>query len=256
MGILNLTEDSFYDGGKYNTLKKCLLQCEKMINEGAHFIDIGVHSSKPGSKIINSDDEIELLIPYLEKILKEFNKFYFSIDTYNSEVAKISVEMGVSIINDISAGSFDDKMLSLLGKYKLPYVIMHMKGTPASMQKQPKYRNVTREIIDFFDKKINQVKNKGIKNIIIDPGFGFGKSESHNYELLKNLSDFKTFGYPILVGLSRKSMIYNKLDILPEFALNATTAVHAWALQKGAKILRVHDVKEAKECITLWETLQ
>ena len=256
MGILNLTKDSFYDGGKYNTLKKCLLQCEKMINEGAHFIDIGVHSSKPGSKIIKSNDEIKLLIPYLEIILKEFNDFYFSIDTYNSEVAKISIEMGVSIINDISAGSLDNKMLSLLAKHKLPYVVMHMKGIPATMQNQPEYRNVTKEIIDFFDKKINQVKNKGIKNIIVDPGFGFGKNELHNYELLRSLSDLKIFNYPILVGVSRKSMIYNKLNILPEFALNGTTALHALALERGAKILRVHDVKEAKECIILWETLQ
>jgi len=256
MGILNLTEDSFYDGGKHNTLKKSLLQCEKMINEGAHFIDIGVHSSKPGSKIINPSDEIELLIPYLEKILKEFNNFFFSIDTYNSEVAKISIEMGVSIINDISAGSIDSEMFSLVSKYNIPYVVMHMKGKPISMQKQPKYTNVTTEIIDFFHEKINQVKGEGIKNIIIDPGFGFGKKESHNYELLKNLSDFKIFNYPILIGVSRKSMIYNKLDILPEFALNGTTAIHALALERGAKILRVHDVKEAKECITLWETLQ
>ena len=256
MGVLNLTEDSFYDGGKHNTIKKSLLQCEKMIDEGAHFIDIGVHSSKPGSKIINPSDEIELLIPYLEKILKEFNNFYFSIDTYNSEVAKISIEMGVSIINDISAGSIDNEMFSLISKYNIPYVVMHMKGKPISMQKQPKYRNVTTEIIDFFHEKINQVKREGIKNIIIDPGFGFGKRESHNYELLKNLSDFKIFNYPILVGVSRKSMIYNKLDILPEFALNGTTAVHMLALERGAKILRVHDVKEAKECITLWETLQ
>ena len=256
MGILNLTEDSFYDGGKHNTLKKSLLQCEKMINEGANFIDIGVHSSKPGSKIINPSDEIELLIPYLEKILKEFNNFFFSIDTYNSEVAKISIEMGVSIINDISAGSIDSEMFSLVSKYNIPYVVMHMKGKPISMQKQPKYTNVTTEIIDFFHEKINQVKGEGIKNIIIDPGFGFGKKESHNYELLKNLSDFKIFNYPILIGVSRKSMIYNKLDILPEFALNGTTAIHALALERGAKILRVHDVKEAKECITLWETLQ
>ena len=256
MGVLNLTEDSFYDGGKHNTIKKSLLQCEKMIDEGAHFIDIGVHSSKPGSKIINPSDEIELLIPYLEKILKEFNNFYFSIDTYNSEVAKISIEMGVSIINDISAGSIDSEMFSLISKYNIPYVMMHMKGKPISMQKQPKYRNVTTEIIDFFHEKINQVKGEGIKNIIIDPGFGFGKRESHNYELLKNLSDFKIFNYPILVGVSRKSMIYKKLDILPEFALNGTTAIHVLALERGAKILRVHDVKEAKECITLWETLQ
>tara|TARA_A100001011_G_scaffold155390_2_gene163899 strand:+ start:7648 stop:8418 length:771 start_codon:yes stop_codon:yes gene_type:complete len=256
MGILNLTEDSFYDGGKHNTIKKSLLQCEKMIHEGAHFIDIGVHSSKPGSKIISPSDEIELLMPYLEKILKEFDNFCFSIDTYNSEVAKISIEMGVSIINDISAGSIDNEMFSLISKYNIPYVVMHMKGKPISMQKQPKYRNVTTEIIDFFHEKINQVKREGIKNIIIDPGFGFGKRESHNYELLKNLSDFKIFNYPILVGVSRKSMIYNKLDILPEFALNGTTAVHMLALERGAKILRVHDVKEAKECITLWETLQ
>ena len=256
MGVLNLTEDSFYDGGKHNTIKKSLLQCEKMIDEGAHFIDIGVHSSKPGSKIISPSDEIELLMPYLEKILKEFDNFCFSIDTYNSEVAKISIEMGVSIINDISAGSIDSEMFSLISKYNIPYVVMHMKGKPISMQKQPKYRNVTTEIIDFFHEKINQVKGEGIKNIIIDPGFGFGKRESHNYELLKNLSDFKIFNYPILVGVSRKSMIYKKLDILPEFALNGTTAIHVLALERGAKILRVHDVKEAKECITLWETLQ
>ena len=256
MGILNLTEDSFYDGGKYNNLKKCLFQCEKMINEGAHFIDIGVHSSKPGSKIIDPKHEKILLLPYLYEILKEFNEVFFSIDTYNSEIAKISIEMGISIINDISAGSIDDQMFSILSKYDIPYVIMHMKGKPEEMQKKPEYNNATREIIDFLSKKIKHANKLGIKNIIIDPGFGFGKSESHNYELLKNLGDFKKFNYPILVGLSRKSMIYKKLNTSPEFALNGTTAVHAWALERGAKILRVHDVKEAKECVTLWKSLQ
>ena len=256
MGILNLTEDSFYDGGKYNSLKKCLLQCEKMIKEGAHFIDIGVHTSKPGSKIIDTKHEKRLLLPYLDEILKEFNEVYFSIDTYNSEIAKISIEMGISIINDISAGSIDDQMFSILSKYDVPYVIMHMKGKPDVMQKKPHYNNVTKEIIDFLSKKIKHANKLGINNIIIDPGFGFGKSESHNYELLKNLRDLKKFNYPILVGLSRKSMIYKKLNASPEFALNGTTAVHAWALERGAKILRVHDVKEAKECITLWKSLQ
>ena len=256
MGILNLTEDSFYDGGKYNNLKKCLSQCEKMIKEGAHFIDIGVHSSKPGSDIIDPKHEKKLLLPYLEEILKEFNEVYFSIDTYNSEIAKISIEMGISIINDISAGSIDDQMFSILSKYDVPYVIMHMKGKPDVMQKKPHYNNVTKEIIDFLSKKIKHANKLGINNIIIDPGFGFGKSESHNYELLKNLRHLKKLNYPILVGLSRKSMIYKKLDTSPEFALNGTTAVHAWALERGAKILRVHDVKEAKECITLWKSLQ
>ena len=256
MGILNLTEDSFYDGGKYNSLKKCLYQCEKMIKEGAHFIDIGVHSSKPGSKIIDPKHEKILLLPYLYEILKEFNEVFFSIDTYNSEIAKISIEMGISIINDISAGNIDDQMFTILSRYDIPYVIMHMKGKPDVMQKKPEYNNVTREIIDFLSKKIKHANKLGMKNIIIDPGFGFGKSESHNYELLKNLRDFKKFNYPILVGLSRKSMIYNKLNTSPEFALNGTTAVHAWALERGAKILRVHDVKEAKECITLWKSLQ
>ena len=256
MGILNLTEDSFYDGGKYNSLKKCLYQCEKMIKEGAHFIDIGVHSSKPGSDIIDPKHEKKLLLPYLEEILKEFNEVYFSIDTYNSEIAKISIEMGISIINDISAGNIDDQMFSILSRYDIPYVIMHMKGKPDVMQKKPEYNNVTREIIDFLSKKIKHANKLGMKNIIIDPGFGFGKSESHNYELLKNLRHLKKLNYPILVGLSRKSMIYKKLDTSPEFALNGTTAVHAWALERGAKILRVHDVKEAKECITLWKSLQ
>jgi len=256
MGILNLTEDSFYDGGKYNSLKKCLLQCEKMIKEGAHFIDIGFHSSKPGSKIIDPKHEKILLLPYLYEILKEFNEVFFSIDTYNSEIAKISIEMGISIINDISAGSIDDEMFTILSKYDIPYVIMHMKGKPDVMQKKPEYNNVTKEIIDFLSKKIKHANKLGINNIIIDPGFGFGKSESHNYELLKNLRDLKKFNYPILVGLSRKSMIYKRLNTSPEFALNGTTAIHAWALERGAKILRVHDVKEAKECITLWKSLQ
>ena len=256
MGILNLTEDSFYDGGKYNNLKKCLSQCEKMIKEGAHFIDIGVHSSKPGSDIIDPKHEKKLLLPYLEEILKEFNEVYFSIDTYNSEIAKISIEMGISIINDISAGSIDDQMFSILSKYQIPYVIMHMKGKPDVMQKKPEYKNVTGEITDFLSKKIKHANKLGIKNIIIDPGFGFGKSESHNYELLKNLRHLEILNYPMLVGLSRKSMIYNKLNTSPGFALNGTTAVHAWALERGAKILRVHDVKEAKECITLWKSLQ
>jgi len=227
-----------------------------MIKEGAHFIDIGVHSSKPGSKIIDPKHEKKLLLPYLYEILKEFNEVYFSIDTYNSEIAKISIEMGISIINDISAGSIDDQMFSILSKYQIPYVIMHMKGKPDVMQKKPEYKNVTGEITDFLSKKIKHANKLGIKNIIIDPGFGFGKSESHNYELLKNLRHLEKLNYPILVGLSRKSMIYNKLNTSPGFALNGTTAVHAWALERGAKILRVHDVKEAKECITLWKSLQ
>ena len=162
-----------------------------MIKEGAHFIDIGVHTSKPGSKIIDPKHEKRLLLPYLDEILKEFNEVYFSIDTYNSEIAKISIEMGISIINDISAGSIDDQMFSILSKYDVPYVIMHMKGKPDVMQKKPHYNNVTKEIIDFLSKKIKHANKLGINNIIIDPGFGFGKSESHNYELLKNLRDLK-----------------------------------------------------------------
>ncbi len=256
MGILNLTNNSFYDGGKYNCLNNAIAQTQKMLDEGASFIDIGVASSKPGSSIIDPDQEKKLLFPYLKVLLKEFPKTYFSLDTYNSVVAEESLDMGVSMINDISGGILDPRILSVVGSHKVPYVMMHMKGTPKDMQDGVYYHDVIQEIAYFFNKQLKKASLSSINDIILDPGFGFGKSKEHNFTLFKNLNHLKSLSCPILIGVSRKSMIYKTFGFGPDQALNGTTALHAWGLERGAKILRVHDVKEAKECIDLWLELQ
>jgi len=256
MGILNLTEDSFYDGGKNNSLNKALKHTEKMLSEGAFFIDIGVASSKPGSPLIKVDEEKKRLLPYLNALIREFPTTHFSIDTYHSEVAQISLDLGVSMINDISGGQLDSKMFAVVGAHKLPYVMMHMKGTPETMQQKTEYKDVVQEITYFFSEQIKKARAAGIHDIVVDPGFGFGKSSAQNFTLLQHLNHFESLKCPIIVGVSRKSMIYKTLGSTPEEALNGTTALHAWALERGARILRVHDVKPAKECIELWETLQ
>ena len=255
MGILNLTENSFYDGGKYNSLKSATSQTKKMIEEGANFIDIGVASSKPSSDLIKPVDEIEILTPYLKHLLKEFPNTFFSVDTYNSEVAKMSLDLGVSMINDISGGDLDSQMYTVVSSYMVPYVIMHMKGIPKTMQNSPSYNNIINEVSCFFNEKIQKAKISGIHDLLIDPGFGFGKNINHNFILLNNLSLLNDLNCPIVVGVSRKSMIYRTLNCEPKEALNGSTAIHAWCLERGAKILRVHDVKEAKECINLWTML-
>ena len=256
MGILNLTEDSFYDGGKNNSLKKALAHTEKMLLEGAFFIDIGVASSKPGSPLILADTEKKRLLPYLNVLLREFPTTHFSIDTYNSKVAKEALNMGASMINDIYAGRIDSEMFKTIADFRVPYVLMHMQGTPKSMQEQPQYNNITKEIKFDLIRQIQNATAQGIRDLIVDPGFGFGKTVAHNYQLLRELYSLTDLNCPSLVGVSRKSMIHKVLNTSPEMALNGTTALHAWSLERGASILRVHDVKEAKECIDLWTALQ
>ncbi len=255
-GILNITPDSFFDGGKYTNSKSILKQCEKMINDGADFIDIGAQTSKPGSKEISLTEELNRLIPFLEIITKEFPEILISIDTYRSQVAEKSIQLGASIINDISSGENDEKMMAIISKYDVPYIMMHKKGKPRSMQLNPSYENVTKELIYYFSKKINQAYEYGINDIIIDPGFGFGKNLKHNYKILKDINLFHKFKLPIMIGVSRKSMIYNKLNVDIQNSLNGTTILNTFALINKTQILRVHDVKEAKECIKLLQELK
>lgn len=251
MGILNLTPDSFYDGGKFRTGKSVLLQVEKMLNEGADFIDVGGMSTRPGAKMVSEKEELKRTIPFIKKISKNFPSAIISIDTFRAKVAREAVENGASIVNDISGGSFDKKMFSTVAALKVPYILMHIQGKPATMQQNPQYKNVVNEVMDYFVQKINKCKSAGIKDIIIDVSFGFGKTLEHNYQLLNRLDYFKILNLPILVGISRKSMVCKLLKINPAQALNGTTVLHTFALQKGVNILRVHDVKEAKEAIAI-----
>lgn len=246
MGILNLTPDSFFDGGRYKG-EAALQQVSKMLADGADIIDIGGMSSKPGASIVSLEEEQERVIPAIKSILKEFPEAILSIDTIRSEIAKEACDLGVGIINDISAGSIDSRMYDVLGSVNVPYVLMHMQGFPENMQDNPNYSNVTKEIIDFMIEELGKIREHSPTDIIIDPGFGFGKSVAHNYELLKNLNLFNILECPIMVGLSRKSMVNKVIDSTPDTALNGSTALHMLALQNGADILRVHDVKEAVE---------
>ena len=256
MGILNITPDSFYDGGLYHSEKVILTQVEKMLSEGATFIDIGGMSSRPGAVLISARIERNRVVPAIEKINKEFPEAFISIDTFRASVAKAAVEAGAVLINDISAGNLDEKMFSTVAALGVPYVLMHMQGEPATMQNNPSYENVLQDILDFFILKLGQLKELGVKDVILDVGFGFGKTLEDNYKILNNLSVYKMLELPLLVGISRKSMIYKLLKVGPEEALNGTTALHMIALQQGAKILRVHDVQQANECITLWQMLE
>ncbi len=251
MGVLNLTPDSFFDGGKFNSTSSALFQCEKMIREGVDFIDLGAYSSRPGAAEVTVEEEKKRLLPVLEALLNAFPKSLFSIDTFRAIVAEEAIAIGAVMINDISAGNLDPEMLNVVGKYPIPYIAMHMQGTPKTMQKAPQYDDLLSELISFFSKKINRCREAGINDIIIDPGFGFGKTIEHNYRLLKDFDAFQQFGTPVLAGVSRKSMIYKLLNTQPENALNGTSVLHTIALMKKAQFLRVHDVKEAKECIEL-----
>ncbi len=255
MGILNLTPDSFYDGGKFKSEKHILLQTEKMLKEGATFIDIGAYSSRPGAEHINEDQELTRLIPVLELILHKFPDILISIDTFRSRVAEKSINVGASMINDISAGNLDDKMFQTIASLQVPYILMHMVGKPQNMETNTNYKDLIMDIIFYFSKKINKLRTLGINDLIIDVGFGFSKTMDQNYELLQNLNLFKTLELPILAGVSRKSMLYKYLKITPEEALNATTVANTIALQQGANILRVHDVKQAVEAIRITNKL-
>lgn len=256
MGILNITPDSFYDGGQFTSDKQILKQAEKLVTEGATIVDVGGVSTRPGAITINTEVEIERVAPAIRLVHKEFPETVLSIDTFHQEVAEVAVGLGAAIVNDISAGRFDEKMFSVVGKLGVPYILMHMQGNPENMQLHPAYNNVVEEIVDFMIAKVGDLQNAGVKDIILDPGFGFGKTVEHNFQLLKNMHAFKILGLPILAGISRKSMICKVLKVKPEFALNGTTALHMIALQQGAKILRVHDVKEAVETIKLWQQLE
>jgi len=253
MGILNLSPDSFYDGGKYSTLEKLTFRIEEMIRQGAAIIDIGAYSSRPGAKHITQKEEWDRLKPVLEILIKKAGATVISVDTFRSEIAQIAVQdYGVSIINDISGGSMDENMFNTIAKLNVPYVLMHMKGTPQNMQSNPVYENIVEEIIRYFSEKLAILRNFGVLDVILDPGFGFGKTIDHNYEILARLQDFRILDLPILAGFSRKSMIYKYLDCVPEQALNGTSVLNALALQKGVDILRVHDVTAANEVIELF----
>jgi len=256
MGILNVTPDSFYDGGYYNSNAKILKQVEKMIRDGATIIDIGGYSSRPGADDIPEKIELDRVIPSLKDCKKYFPETYFSIDTFRSKVAEECINNGADIINDISGGNLDNNMMKAVGKYQIPYIIMHMKGNASNMVKKAKYDDIIGELISYFSKKIDDAAKFNIKDVIIDPGFGFAKNISQNFELLNNLDFFKNLKMPLLVGLSRKSMIYKTLNIKPDKALNGSTVLQTISLIKGANILRVHDVKEAIECIKLIEELK
>lgn len=255
MGILNLTPDSFYDGGFYKNQPDILRQVEKMLTEGATFIDIGAYSSRPNAVNISESEEIERLLPIIELLIKNFPEILISIDTFRSNVAVQSITAGACIINDISAGKMDDNMLPTIAKHKVPYIMMHMKGTPQNRQQNTHYEHLIKDIIYYFSERIAVAKSLGIVDVIIDPGFGFSKTLDQNYELLQHMEVLKMLEKPILAGISRKSMIYNLLGTTPDKALNGTTVLNTMALQKKAAILRVHDVKEAMECIKITQQL-
>jgi dihydropteroate synthase len=255
MGILNVTPNSFFDGGKYKNEKEILSQVEKMVIEGATFIDIGAYSSKPNAEFVSEEEEISRIVPVINLILKHFPETILSIDTFRSEVAKASLENGAAIINDISAGHLDDKMLEVIGKYNVPYIMMHMRGTPQTMQTLTVYDDIVKEMMFYFSERIAKARSFGINDLIIDPGFGFAKKLDQNYEVFQKMELFSMLDLPLLVGISRKSMIYKTLNTSIEEALNGTTILNTLALTKGAKILRVHDVKEAMECVTLFNKI-
>ena len=255
MGILNVTPDSFYDGGVHNSEKKILDHVEKMLNDGAIFIDIGAYSSRPNGINIDEDEELNRVVPALELVNKKFPEAIISIDTFRSKVAETCLNSGASIINDISAGEMDKKMMEIVGKYNVPYVMMHMKGNPQNMIRKTNYDDMLKEIIKYFSKKINQAVSYKINDMIIDPGFGFAKDLKQNYDLLSNIDLLKILDKPIMVGISRKSMIYQSLKTNAKESLNGTTVLNTVSLIKGASILRVHDVKEANECIKLISAL-
>lgn len=251
MGILNVTPDSFYDGSRFNILEDAILQVGKMVNDGASIIDIGAMSSRPGSDFVDEAEEIRRLSPVLKKVRKEFPDIFISVDTFRSGIAEIVLSEGADMINDISAGELDKGILDVVAKYDVPYVFMHMKGIPKNMQDNPEYNNVVGDVLKYLFVKTRKIKASGISQLIADPGFGFGKTLDDNYRLLKSLDVFKILEVPILAGISRKSMLYKFLNTSPKESLNSTTIANVIALQNGAKILRVHDVKEALEAIKI-----
>ena len=251
MGILNVTPDSFFDGGKYGNYDKMLKKVNQMVSDGADIIDIGAVSTRPGAKNISVEDELKRLIEPIKLLSSAFSSTLFSVDTYRAKVAEESITAGAHIINDISGGTMDSQMFETIAALKIPYILMHIHGTPQTMQNYPIEKNVVNIVNRFFEDSVTKLLELGVENIILDPGFGFGKSLESNYELLANLKKFITFNLPILAGVSRKSMINKVLNTSPSEALNGTTSLNTIALQQGANILRVHDVKEAKEVIDI-----
>jgi len=256
MGILNVTPDSFYDGGRFKDEASILKQTEKLLNEGATFIDLGAYSSRPNAPNISEEEELRRILPVVDLLINNFPEVYLSIDTFRSKVARRCLENGAAMINDISAGNLDPNMIPTISEFKVPYVMMHMKGNPQNMTQQIQYDKLLEDVLYYLSKKVARAKSFGINDIILDPGFGFAKNTFQSFSILKHLNLFKTFGLPILVGLSRKSMIYKTLGISANEALNGTTVLNTYALTQGANILRVHDVKEAVECIELLEALK
>ncbi|MBR9758257.1 MAG: dihydropteroate synthase [Algicola sp.] len=251
MGILNVTPDSFFDGGKYSAPESLLTHAATMLEQGATFIDLGAYSSRPNAAFVSETEELDRIIPIIELLLNAFPEIILSIDTFRSEVAKQCIEAGAALVNDISAGLLDPKMLETVGQLKVPYIMMHMRGTPQTMQQFTHYDNLGKDLLFYFSERLAQAKAHGIHDIIIDPGFGFSKTLAQNYELMNHLELFNVLERPLLVGISRKSMIYKLLETTPQQALNGTTVLNTLALQKNANILRVHDVKAAMECLTI-----
>ena len=256
MGILNITPDSFYDGGKYKSDSDFLTQVESMLAEGATFIDIGAYSSRPGADHISEKEELNRLTPVLNAVCSRFSDVIISVDTFRSNVAKHAIEQGAAIINDISAGRSDKKMLETIRAFQVPYIMMHMRGTPQNMSSKTEYENLLVDVVKELSEQVHLAKKIGINDLVVDPGIGFAKNTNQNFTILKHLDYFDIFELPILLGVSRKSMIYKTLNCNSENALNGTTALNSIGLTKGASILRVHDVKEAMECIKLFESLE
>ena len=256
MGIINITPDSFFLGSRKQSESEILHQAEKMLNEGADFLDLGAYSSRPGAEDISVEEEKNRLIPAVKLINTHFPEAVISVDTFRATIAEKAINSGAHIINDISGGTLDEKMFETVGKLQVPYILMHMKGTPQTMKNLNQYDDIVQEISFYFSEKINQLKAFGAKDIVLDLGFGFAKNIEQNYFLLNHLSEFRMFGFPVLAGLSRKSMIWKALAIQPEDALNGTSILNTIALQNGASILRVHDVKEAKECVKIFGLLR
>lgn len=252
MGILNVTPNSFFDGGKYQQVSEALKRAEVMLLEGANLLDIGAYSTQPNAEFVSEEEEINRIVPIVEALSKEFPDAFLSIDTFRSQVALQALDNGAHIINDVSGGKLDSKMFETVANYKAPYVLMHMKGTPQNMQQFTQYEDVVKEMMFYFSEQIAKARAAGISDVIIDPGFGFSKTLDQNFEILSNLELFQHLDVPVLSALSRKSMIYKYLQITPQEALNGSTVLHTLSLIKGAQLLRVHDVKEAKQCVQLF----
>ncbi|MCB9232622.1 MAG: dihydropteroate synthase [Bacteroidia bacterium] len=256
MGVLNLTPDSFSDGGRYNQPEQALAHTRAMLEAGADLIDIGGYSSRPGATDISPQEELDRIYAITAQILQEFPQAIISIDTFRASVARQMLDLGVHAINDISGGQLDPEMYATVARYPVPYFLMHMQGTPQTMQLNPTYQDVCEEVWDYFVEKINLARAAGIKDIVLDPGFGFGKTVAHNYELLARLANFQEFGLPILIGISRKSMLYKLLQTQPSEVSDLAAVLHFKALEAGARILRVHDVKTAVHTIKLFQYMQ